>query len=127
MWEIAYNLHFHLNNLKKLHQFSELRCQIGNAPVMLDFSFYFFFLAVCHILAPECLMKVWSTVTDNPKPNSHQSKHYTIYTFFFSSCFNATDREPVRIEYEEKQVTMKLLNLTEDNKVSFSANFWFSV
>ena len=43
------------------------------------------------------------------------------------SCFDATDKEPVKIEYEEKQVTMKLLNLTEDNKVSFSANFWFSV
>ena len=33
----------------------------------------------------------------------------------------------MKIEYEEKQVTMKLLNLTDDNPVSFSANFWFSV
>jgi len=41
-------------------------------------------------------------------------------------CFNATDREPLKIEYEEKQVTMKLLNLTQENKVAFSANFWFS-
>ena len=44
------------------------------------------------------------------------------------SCFNATDRGPVKIKYEEKQVTMKLLNLDLDkNNVSFIANFWFSV
>jgi len=43
-------------------------------------------------------------------------------------CFNATDRGPVKIKYEEKQVTMKLLNLDLDkNNVSFIANFWFSV
>ena len=42
--KIAYGLHFHLNNWKKLHQFSELHCQIENAPVMLDFSSSSFFL-----------------------------------------------------------------------------------
>ena len=51
----------------------------------------------------------------------------TNYNNNIFSCFNATDKEPVKIEYEEKQVTMKLLNLTDDNPVSFSANFWFSV
>ena len=51
MWEIAYNLHFHLNNWKKLHQFSELRCQIEIAPVMVNFYFTLFWGACHHVLA----------------------------------------------------------------------------
>ena len=82
---------------------------------LIGFSYLFFWSRLF------CNIQAW-----NFQITPHVDKLYSPNNNI-SSCFNATDKEPVKIEYEEKQVTMKLLNLTDDNPVSFSANFWFSV
>ena len=144
---IAYDLHFHLNNWKKMHQFSELLCQIENAAVMLDFvsifSFWGWFVHFSLFVWQNWKVMVWQEIAFDERLINCNWQFKTKWTIeqqraieallncslniYNFSCFDATDNQPVKIEYEEKQVTMKLLNLTEDNKVSFSANFWFSV